>query len=187
MLRRFSDIHTHCPGHADAILSVAPDAVGAVDDGQCYSLQLHPWHLPHDVDGARCVVDAFCTAARRLAASDARLVAIGECGLDGLCDVPVAIQREAFVAALTVARELRLPVVIHCVRLWGDMMADVRRVMGQRPLHDPPVIVHGYRRGPALARQLLDAGFCLSLGPHFQPDVAAMLPPSRCYQESDAQ
>lgn len=183
---RFTDIHTHCPGRDSAIVSVTPDAVGALPAAQSYSLQLHPWHLPHEAEAARLAVEAFVAEARRLAASDPRLVAIGECGLDGCCDVPPAVQQAAFVAALRVAQELDLPVIVHCVRRWGEMLAAVREVYGtgsaQRPL---PVIIHGFRRGPELARQLLDAGLSLSLGRHFNPEAEKIIPPQRCYRETD--
>lgn len=151
---------------------------------QSYSLQLHPWHLSGQHD-----ITTFIDTAERLR-HDPQMVAIGECGLDALCHTPIDLQHEAFLAALRVARDFRLPVIVHCVRLWGDMIRDVHQVFPELR-SDPeawqrwPVIIHGYRRGPQLARQLLDAGFSLSLGEKYHPDVAKMLPEARRYAESD--
>ena len=49
----------------------------------------------------------------------------------------------------------------------------------------PPLIVHGFRKGPQLARQLLAAGFHLSLGEKFNPEVARIVPTSRLWFETD--
>lgn len=207
MLHRFTDIHTHVAAGPQSILSIPVSGVERLvlrpagqtaaaqpspamrlpDDGlppQPYSLQLHPWHLTSGAD-----IDAFTTMAQRLAA-DPALVAIGECGLDGLCQTPLALQHEAFLAALRTARALRRPVIVHCVRLWGEMLRDVHTVFPElrrdaEAWREWTVIVHGFRRGPQLAQQLLDAGLQLSLGTKYHPDVAKMLPAERCYHETD--
>ena len=142
------------------------------DAPQYYSLQLHPWHLtgPHDIERF--------TAQALLLRDDPHFVAIGECGLDGLCATPLALQLSAFRAALQVADQLHRPVIIHCVKLWSEVMAEVRG-------HEGPFIIHGFRKGPALARQLLDAGFSLSLGTHYHPDVLPLIPEDRLYFETD--
>ena len=55
----------------------------------------------------------------------------------------------------------------------------------QTELFPVPWIVHGFRGAPALARQLLDAGMHLSLGEHFRPDTAAIIPADRLHVETD--
>lgn len=191
MLHSFVDIHTHTPGRPRSILSTPAAEVGSIIlpppvaaagqdiDGrgndpqlQYFSLELHPWHLTSSSVGE------FRLALEHIA-DDPRLVAIGECGLDPLCDTPMTLQLEAFRAALSAARERRLPVIIHCVRLWAEMMAEVKRSGVEMP------IVHGFRKGPALAQQLLKAGFGISLGSRFQPETLAVIPADRLYRESD--
>jgi Tat protein secretion system quality control protein TatD with DNase activity len=49
----------------------------------------------------------------------------------------------------------------------------------------PPLIIHGFRKGPQLARQLLDAGFSISIGTHHHPDILSIIPPHRLYHETD--
>ncbi len=139
---------------------------------QYYSLELHPWHLAGRQD-----IDAYVSMAQKLR-DDPHFVAIGECGLDALCDTPIPLQKEAFRAALLVAEELDKPVIIHCVKLWAELMALTRGHQGQ-------LIIHGFRKGPELAKQLLDAGFSLSLGQHFHPEVMEIAPPDRLFSETD--
>lgn len=38
-------------------------------------------------------------------------------------------------------------------------------------------IIHGFRRKPELARQLVDAGFDISIGTKYNPGVPAVVPP----------
>lgn len=193
MLHSFTDIHTHLPGIPHSILSLPVSGVERVlsanaqlppAERQSFSLQLHPWHLTGLAD-----IQAFQTMAQRLS-SCPQLVAIGECGLDSQCPTSPDLQREAFLAALHTARQLHLPVVVHCVRLWADMMACVHSVFPElrtqpEAWQQYPVIIHGFRKGSQLARQLLDAGFSLSLGTKYNPEVAKMLPAARCYRETD--
>lgn len=185
-------------GKPDSILStpakeveriVAHNLTQSEPERQCYSLQLHPWHLPTDETSLMLQLQEFEQIALRHSL-DPQFVAIGECGLDGLCIVPIALQRRAFGTALRLARQLRKPVIIHCVKLWGDMVHDVHAVFPElksqpKAWQQTPIIIHGYRRGPQLAQQLLDAGFCLSLGKKYNPDVAKMLPKERRYEETD--
>ena len=193
MLHRFADIHTHLEGQPNSILSVPAEGVerivlrnAALPSAirQCYSLQLHPWHVKAETD-----IDAFRQMAQQLK-DDPQMVAIGECGLDAQCDTSPVLQRQAFRTALRTARELRKPVIVHCVRLWAEMIHDVHLVFPElktqpEAWREWPIIVHGYRKGTQLAQQLLDAGLSLSLGKKYNPDVAKMLPTERCYAESD--
>lgn len=188
MLHRFKDIHTHVPGQPNSILSVPVSDVEQIvraNEGlpicqqQYYSLQLHPWHLSNPAD-----ISCFVEKARQLK-SDPHFLAIGECGLDSLCQTPLPLQRQAFIAALQVASELQKPVIIHCVRLWAEMMEDVAQILGKEPSTEP--IIHGFRKGPTLAQQLLNAGFSISLGHKSHPDVEKIIPHDRLYHESDAE
>lgn len=182
-LQNLSDIHTHHSGRADALLSLPPQK--AVEGCPTpYSLELHPWHLANEELGIRSE-QLFEKAAAALS-FDPNLLAIGECGLDNHCDTPLDDQLRAFRLALHTAVQMRLPVIIHCVGYWAEMMACVKEFY---PL--PMVegwggaIIHGFRKGPQLAHQLLDAGFSISLGDKFNPEVARAIPEERLYFETD--
>lgn len=75
---------------------------------------------------------------RSLAASP-RVVAIGEIGLDYYRRrAPVDLQRQAFLEQLTLARELRLPVIVHDRDAHDDVMERIRAETKQRDNESQP-------------------------------------------------
>jgi len=179
IIQNLLDIHTHHPGRKEALLSLPPDVALQGCDTP-FSLELHPWELAKG-KGKGIKEKTFRTAAMVLAGNP-NLMAIGECGLDNQCGMPIDVQLSAFIIALQTARELHLPVIIHCVGYWAEMMACVKEYY---PLPMGKAIIHGYRKGSQLALQLLRAGFCLSLGEKFNPEVARLIPDERLFFETD--
>lgn len=177
------DIHTHRVGDPGAVLSVAPDILPSLTPEQLYSISLHPWQV------TPAAMDAFSMAVAERG-NDCRWIAVGECGLDGLCSTSPEVQEKAFELSLVAARDYGRPTVIHCVRRWDGLLAVVRRVWGTKGAvaayeAGTPLVVHGFRKGVQMARQLLSAGFSLSLGEHFQEEVASLIPADRLFLESD--
>lgn len=185
-LSELKDIHTHQPGRADALLSLPPEKAIAGYDLP-YSLELHPWHLdppqPSLTERAEIPQVALFLEAVEALRNDSNLLAIGECGLDNKCATPLSIQVEAFKTALSTAKELNLPVIIHCVGYWVEMMQCVTQVLGKK--YDAPLVVHGFRKGPQLAHQLLNAGFSISLGKYYNPEITSIVPTGNLYWETD--
>lgn len=97
---------------------------------------------------------------RRLAQSDARVVAIGETGLDFYKAANRNSQIDAFVAQLTIARECGLPVIIHC-RDAASVMAQVLRDFWQEvgPVRG---VMHCWGGDPEETQWFLDLGFYIS-------------------------
>lgn len=106
----------------------------------------HPDDADH-VDGA--LLDEY----RRLAA-DRRVAAIGEIGLDyHYEDVPREIQKIAFTRQLDLARELKLPVIVHEREAHGDAMEIIRRYP------DVTGVFHCYSGSLDMARELVKLGW----------------------------
>ena len=178
------DFHTHDltapPGTAivnlpDALL-LAPDTFRPVS-GALYSAGIHPW-ITATADTA--TLDAMLDGLHRLIRRHS-LVAVGECGIDLLRGAPIEVQEALFLRQARMARDAGLPVTIHCVRAFHHLL---RLHAQQRPLR--PWTIHGFRGKPALARQLLDAGFDLSFGPQHNDESYALTPPNRRHDETDA-
>lgn len=142
-------------------------------DAPWQSIGIHPW----DVDPAA----ELPLASLREAASDPRVVAIGEIGLDALRGPALDLQQQWLIPQLRLAEEMHLPVVLHVVKTYD-------RILALRKLLSPavPWIIHGFRGKPRLARQLTDAGLFISLGVHHNPLVPAAITPDRLFHESDA-
>ncbi|MBR6664536.1 MAG: TatD family hydrolase [Lachnospiraceae bacterium] len=90
-----------------------------------------------------------------------KCVAVGEIGLDYYWDEPDrAIQRKWFVRQLALAREVKLPVVIHS----RDAAQDTVDIMKAENARDLGGVVHCYSYSKELAKTFLDMGFYFGIG-----------------------
>jgi TatD DNase family protein len=87
------------------------------------------------------------------------ILGIGECGLDTRIAVPRQHQIELFTAHAEMAREMHLPLIIHCVRSYDDIVHLHKRLKPSNPW-----IIHGFNRSESIAIKLLDQGILLSIG-----------------------
>lgn len=164
-----TDIHTHAL-RLGAVVAAEPLTELAADS-YIYSMGIHPWHtVPprHDFT----LLEKLC--------GDPRIVAVGECGIDRLKGAPIPRQEDIFRQHIAISERLRKPMIIHCVRA-HDIILDIHRETDPRQTW----ILHGFRRKPDVARQLLDRGIMLSLGPRFNPETACMIPDDRLLIETD--
>jgi len=116
-------------------------------------------------------------------------VALGECGLDYHYDhSPRDQQRRAFSAQLALAKELKLPVVVHTREAVDDTAAMVREA-GSAGVTG---IMHCFSGPPALAEVAVAAGWYISFSgiitfKKWEDDALLRLPPAdRLLVESDA-
>ena len=127
-------------------------------------------------------------AIRALARED-KAVAIGEIGLDYYWDEnpPREFQQQVLRAQLSLARELRLPVIFHDRDAHADSLAIVRE------FPDVTGVFHCFSGSPEMAKELLDLGWYLGFdGPvtyknaRRAPEVAAVTPLDRMLIETDS-
>jgi TatD DNase family protein len=115
--------------------------IAAADERVFVSLGLHPHYFNEQEIGNEDRLAWDVDELRQLAlARRDKVVAIGECGLDYFShtEVPVtreqkAWQRRGFEAQVALARELGLPVIVHCRDAYEDLL-DVLKGTG-RPDH----------------------------------------------------
>jgi TatD DNase family protein len=90
-----------------------------------------------------------------------KVVAVGEIGLDYHYDFsPREEQREVFIRHLELARELRLPIIIHTREAWADTIAILRE-------HWEPSlggVFHCFSEGAPEAEQAIALNFHLGIG-----------------------
>ena len=141
----------------------------------------------HPHDAAAYEASASAAGIREHAARGA--VAVGECGLDYHYDnSPRDAQRRAFDEQLTLAAELRLPVVVHTREAEADTMAALRGASsaGVRG------VLHCFTGSTALALAGLEAGWYVSFSGIVTfrkwdgDDVVRLVPDDRLLAESDA-
>ena len=126
---------------------------------------------------------------RQAVADDSRIRAIGEIGLDFYWkDCPPEIQKEAFVRQLALARQLALPVVVHC----RDAEADTFAILEAQGFAGYPLLWHCFGGDSAMADRIVNNGWRLSVpGPVTFPantalrEAVARVPADRLLVETD--
>ncbi len=113
-----------------------------------FSVGIHPWdaHLGASISELEKIIQ------------HPNCLAIGECGLDKLIETDIGLQEKIFVNQLDFAVKFQKPVIIHCVKVFDELMEICKAYQSQVPL-----IIHGFNKSHQLARQLIDSGFYLSL------------------------
>ncbi|HOX24706.1 MAG TPA: TatD family hydrolase [Candidatus Krumholzibacteria bacterium] len=126
-------------------------ALAAANPGTIYpALGLHPWVADQRLD--------LGDLANRL--RDCRAVAIGEVGLDTRIESPdLLVQIPALEQQLELARDLGLPVILHCRGAFAEL-ADVLERFSPRLQG----VLHAFSRSPELARRFLRLGLHLGIG-----------------------
>jgi TatD DNase family protein len=152
-------------GVTHALVIVAADDQAEIDQartvasrwsGVRFSIGVHPHaagKFATDPDGASQAVGAAID-------SQPLTRGLGEIGLDYHYDFsPRAVQQSVFRTQLAVARQRRLPVVIHTREAEDDTFC----ILEEEKAAEVPVVFHCFTGDRDMARRALDAGYDLSL------------------------
>ena len=173
------DFHTHNllaePGAA--IINLPEEALWfpgqfCMVEGALYSVGIHPWWTTGDWRSMWPAVEYW--------ARHPQVVALGECGLDKLRGADISEQRECFLRQVELAEQCALPVTIHCVKAFDQILLLHKQVHPRMRW-----TIHGFRGKPQLARQLLSAGLNLSFGRRYNEESWNLTPPDLRYRETD--
>ena len=169
------DIHTHSivpySGRVITSFSVGIDTIDV--NVPHISVGIHPWFLT--LNNVDVLLDVLYKTLK-----DKRVVALGEAGLDKLKGVDIEAQIAVFCKEVTISEELKLPMVIHCVKAFNELI-ELKKVLRPRQ----PWIIHGFRGKKNMAVELLRHGFYLSFGSHFQEEAVRVVPFERLFVETD--
>jgi TatD DNase family protein len=116
-----------------------------------FALGIHPWYIDKD--------DASFLAS--LEDSDFEgAVAIGEAGLDKkFANTDFATQIQIYRLQLGIARDRSLPVNLHCIGAFGELINELKKTPLKRG-----GIIHNFNGSPELAVDLIKHGLSFSLG-----------------------
>lgn len=138
-------------------------------------------------DAADEVTEEVIQEYRMLCKQNPKIKAIGEIGLDyHYEDIPRQIQQQAFRAQMTLAAELRMPVIVHDRDAHGDSMTIVEEF--------PQVkgVFHCYSGSAEMAQWLVERGWYIGFtgvltfkNARKAVEVAASLPLERIVLETD--
>jgi TatD DNase family protein len=151
-----------------------------------FSIGVHP----HAAGKFASAPEAAAQAVDAAIAAQPAARAIGEIGLDYHYDfAPRDAQHAVFRAQIALARQRRLPIVIHT----REAEDDTFQILADERAGDVPVVFHCFTGAPAMARRVLDAGFHLSLAGIVTfpravelKEVAAFVPLDRLLLETDS-
>jgi TatD DNase family protein len=179
----YIDIHTHGSFVNTAVFAVENlmahefRTPGDIPEQPC-TYGIHPWHITSET------IDVLISNVNSVASSP-NLVAIGEAGFDKFRGPDIRTQARAFEAQVIISEEIRMPLFIHCVRAWDELLPAHKRLRPKMPW-----MIHGFRGNAVLAKQLLSKGMYLSFWFDFvmRPESAKLLrslPKDRIFLETD--
>jgi len=165
----------------DVATSRAAVALAAREPDVWAAVGIHP----HEAAAA----DGVALAEIERLAGDARVVAIGETGLDFFRNLaPHDAQERAFRSQLALARRARKPVLVHCREAHEETLA----LLAAADVREDGGIMHCFSGDLGIARRCLDLGLLISLAgpvtypkPGALPEVARMIPSDRLVVETD--
>lgn len=162
----YLDVHTHRLYSGDNVVSIQNVRVSkdlsvdnAVYSQRYYSIGLHPW----DIDSQW---QKYMAVVRRKAFSD-DFLAVGETGIDKLCDAPISLQETIFREHIDISENCGKPLIIHCVKSFEKILSIRSEIKPKQSW-----IVHGFRGKPQQAEQLVKHGLYLSFGEHHNAESA---------------
>ena len=172
------DIHTHqvATEHSNhlSILDVEPldfEVAKSTYKNQYFSCGIHPWYSEDSEAQFQQLLNI---------ASDARIVAIGETGLDKIKGPSMEIQISMFKRHIELSEALKKPLIIHAVKAWEELY-HIRLEFSPTQ----PWIIHGFRGNPQITQQMAKAGFMFSIGERFNPESLKYIPKESLFLETD--
>ena len=179
----FIDIHIHDGKPAAGVfilesLMAHEEKLPEEIPGIAYTYGIHPWFLNEGNHKKQME-----TVEKLI--HDPEVIAVGEAGLDKLRGPANELQIRIFEEQISIAEDVRKPLIIHCVKSWDDLLAVHKKKKPKMPW-----MIHGFRGSVELAAQLLSKGFYLSIWFEFvlRPESARLLqslPHDRFFLETD--
>ena len=147
------DIHTHTlPIHPEmAIWNCTPTTLSLLSQIKYASFGLHPWTLSTSSLSSDEVL-------LQQSLDNSCFIALGEAGLDKLCNTPYELQMQALCFQAKLADKLNIPLILHVVKAHNEVMRLKSELKPRNAW-----IIHGFRGKPELAQQYLQADFPSSL------------------------
>lgn len=142
----FYDAHSH-KIKSNTIANIYPNE--PVPKEYFFSSGVHPWFCENYNSQLEQIENNL---------SLTNCLAIGECGLDRICQTDLEIQQLVFNAQVDLANKYKKPLIIHCVKAFDLLQGALNRIK-------VPVIIHGFNQNSNILTQLLKhENLSISLG-----------------------
>ena len=172
----YLDVHSHTQHSTSDTLVIRNQYPLTADTSEPFSVGIHPWFL-NDFEAQW---NALIPLAQHF-----NCWAIGECGLDKNVTSPLSLQQEIFLRHIELAESLELPLIIHCVKAYAEVIQLRKRTHSQQLW-----ILHGFRKNLKVAQELIAHDIAISFGTpllysHQLQEVFKKIPPEYRFFESD--
>ena len=172
----YFDVHSHTQHSTPDTLVLRHQYPLTADTSEPFSVGIHPWYLHNWEEQWQALLPL---------AEYPNCWAIGECGLDKNASAPWSLQQEIFHKHIALSETLRLPLIIHCVKAYAEIISLRKQTRAQQLW-----VIHGFRKNLAVAQSLIAHGIALSFGEALLRDpkllqLCRSLPPEYCFFETD--
>jgi TatD DNase family protein len=181
---QFVNIHSH-EGSSEALvlqnLIIDKQQPPALNHGSYYTAGLHPWYL------SAAEANTYLYILEKTL-EQPNVLALGEAGLDRACTVNFELQLHVFQKQILLAESMRLPLIIHCVRAYEQLIQLKNQLKPNQPW-----IVHGFDQNQQILQQLLVHDIGISVGAKAllpssnAAKACAQVPVHRLFIETDSQ
>lgn len=173
----YLDIHSHTQHSAADTLVIRNQYPLTANTTEPFSVGIHPWY----VENWKLQWEALVPLAKH-----PNCWAIGECGLDKNITTPLPLQQEIFLKHIYLAETLELPLIIHCVKAYSEVL-HLRKITKTKQLW----ILHGFRKNLKVAEECIAHNIALSFGkpltysPQLQEVYKSISPEYRFFESDD--
>jgi len=173
----YIDIHTHNNIVGKNIVLYNLTSTEKPDFKYC-TYGIHPWELGKNSN------DIFFDKLTNYCQENL-IIAVGEIGIDRAIEFSINKQIEFFEQQHSIAEKYNLPIIIHCVKAWSDLLA-----IRNKTKPNIPWIFHGYNGNILTAKLLIDKGCYLSFGQQILKsvkiqEVLKSMPLDKLFLETD--
>ncbi|BDD07312.1 TatD family hydrolase [Aureibacter tunicatorum] len=178
-MRKIVNVHKHSIESEDevCIRNFFPNEINNMAKSSYYSVGIHPWFIKQE--SLEIELEAI-----KKCAEDESFLAVGECGLDRVCNTDFDLQRKVFVQQIAISEAVSKPMVIHSVKAYSDILSYRKKMK-----LNCPWIIHGFQGSVQIAEQLIDKGCFLSFGKAIFrrkiQEVFEQLPLQKLFLETD--
>ena len=176
----FLNTHTHHLSHQSDVLDLYNQFPKEMNnDAKLFSIGIHPAYI-----NTLSIEEEIEIINQNI--NNKNCLAIGEIGLDKLCETDFNLQIDVFEKQIKIAEENKIPVIIHSVRAYQEIL-HIRKKLNLTI----PFIFHGFNKNEQILNQIIAQNCFASFGKNLLYNknlqiIFAKLSANQFFLENDA-